>query len=120
MTPSEFRAWFEGFTEDMTGAPNKKQWERIKDRVGEITGQTVSYPVYIDRYVAPVRPYWDRVWCGVGGSVLGSAGGGIALAAGNTGAQGLSRNASFDQSNYNSHDAMNAVGRAEALAMKAA
>jgi hypothetical protein len=109
MTLSEFKAWFEGFTEDMSGAPNKKQWDRIKARVTEITGQSVSYPVIIDQYIRPVRPYWDRVWCGNG------------IAGGATGAMGLANtSASTSAASFDSHSAMRAVGHAEALSMKAA
>lgn len=33
MTPSEFTAWFYGFTEGMDGPPNAEQWLRIKEQV---------------------------------------------------------------------------------------
>lgn len=55
MTLAEFKAWFEGFTEDMDEAPTKKQWARIKARVKEIDGVTVTERVFVDRYV-------DRYW----------------------------------------------------------
>lgn len=49
MTNSEFKAWFDGFTEAMDDIPNKKQWDRIKARVKEIDG--VSVPRYcVERY----------------------------------------------------------------------
>lgn len=50
MTPQEFKAWFDGFTENCDGPPNEKQWDRIKARVAEINGVSITYPVYIDRY----------------------------------------------------------------------
>lgn len=61
MTPSEFKAWFEGFTEAMEGRPNGEQWEKIKKRVAEIDGKTVTEKVFIDRYWPPRRPwsYWE-------------------------------------------------------------
>jgi hypothetical protein len=59
MTLQEFKAWFEGFTEGMPGAPNKDQWKRIKARVKEIDGVAVTYPVFIDRYV---HHYPHYVW----------------------------------------------------------
>lgn len=59
MTLDEFKAWFEGFTENVDGQPTKKQWERIKARVGEIDGQVTPYPVYIERYY---KPWWQPVW----------------------------------------------------------
>jgi hypothetical protein len=55
MTPKEFKAWFEGFTEAMEGMPTEAQWEKIKLRVGQIDGTPVTYPVYLDRY-------WPRRW----------------------------------------------------------
>lgn len=49
MQVCEFKAWFEGFTEDMTKLPTVKQWSRIKARIEGI-----------DRvgYWAPYQPYW--------------------------------------------------------------
>ena len=49
MTSSEFKAWFEGFSEGIRGVPTKKQWERIAQRVGEIT---------------PTPSPWWPVWYG--------------------------------------------------------
>lgn len=49
MTPSEFKSWFEGFTEGLEGQPSKKQWERICKRVAEIDGRPVA-PVYVERW----------------------------------------------------------------------
>lgn len=75
MTLSEFKAWFEGFTEAMDGPPGLKAWERIHARVKEITGTPISYPVYVDRYVYPNRRFWgDYVTCrgiGVSGQAVG-------------------------------------------------
>lgn len=51
MTPNEFKAWFDGFTEAFEGRiPTKAQWGRIKDRVAEIDGKPVTERHYIDRY----------------------------------------------------------------------
>jgi hypothetical protein len=61
MTPNEFKAWFDGFTEAFEGRiPTKAQWGRIKDRVAEIDGKAVTERVYVDRYWPPhLRlPYW--------------------------------------------------------------
>lgn len=58
MNLSEFKAWFEGFTENISGQPSKKQWARIQERVGEITSEPTSYPVFVDRYVRPYQPWW--------------------------------------------------------------
>jgi hypothetical protein len=50
MTPVEFKAWFDGFTEGLSGTPTKAQWARIKERVAEIDGRTITYPVWVERY----------------------------------------------------------------------
>ena len=60
MTLSEFKAWFEGFTEEMDGPPTKKQWSRIRKRVLEIDDVATSYPVFIERYYRPWQPYWTN------------------------------------------------------------
>lgn len=62
MTLSEFKAWFEGFTENIDGTPSKKQWERIQARVAEIDGKVVTREIIRDRYLpyqAYPRPYWN-------------------------------------------------------------
>lgn len=64
MTLSEFKAWFEGFTESMDGPPSLKQWERIQARVKEISGAPVTERHYIDRYWPTVRPIWNGPYNG--------------------------------------------------------
>ncbi len=53
MTLQEFKAWFEGFTENMGDAPTKLQWARIQARVKEIDGADITYPIFVDRYWPP-------------------------------------------------------------------
>jgi hypothetical protein len=36
VTAAEFKAWFEGFAENIAYAPTGDQWERIKARVAEL------------------------------------------------------------------------------------
>ena len=57
MTPQEFKAWFDGFTENVDKQPTQKQWARIKERVAEIDGKPVTERVYVDRYVN-YPPVW--------------------------------------------------------------
>ncbi len=59
MHMTEFKAWFEGFTEDMKGAPTKDQWAKIKKRVKKITPDYTPAPIFIERYARPWRRYWD-------------------------------------------------------------
>ncbi len=112
MTLSEFKAWFEGFTEDLAGPPNKKQWERIKVRVGEITGQPISYPVYIDRYVRP-NPLYGPIWTSLYGVGQSQGVGQVAQGVANAAFQGASQYNMPTQA-MDSHAAMNALGRFEA------
>ena len=84
MTLSEFKAWFEGFTETMDGPPNSKQWARIQKRIAEIDGEPVPQRVIERHYhdyhrwwpsrTAPSRPWYGpyEVTCG---TMLFSAGG---------------------------------------------
>jgi len=63
MTPKEFKAWFEGFTEAMTGLPNEDQWKKIQARVAQIDGTPISYPVYVRDYgrdLSPIGNIWLR------------------------------------------------------------
>lgn len=102
MTLSEFKAWFEGYTDGMGDQPpNAKQWEAIKAKVGKITGERTTYPVFVDRYVpAPWRPYWRD-----GITYSGSLSSGTADAD-----AGIWQNdVSFD-----SHKSMYSLGKAEA------
>lgn len=53
MSPQEFKAWFEGFSEQMEGAPNKKQWTRIKEKIALIS----DVQIVIGR-----QPSWYPIW----------------------------------------------------------
>lgn len=56
MNLSEFKAWFEGFTESMEGPPNAKAWRRIQGRVKEIRdAPPVDRHHFHDYYV---NPWW--------------------------------------------------------------
>lgn len=106
MTPSEFKSWFDGFTEALTGVPTKAQWARIKERVAEIDGRPVSERVYIDRYwprYLDYRPWWVATSCGGSGNIASSA----------------PMLSSSGQNSFDGLTAMNALGRAEAQNMAA-
>lgn len=92
MTPREFKAWFEGFTEAFDRVPSKAQWERVKARVAEIDGKETTERVYIDRYVNRYFPYYSAVSYQSVLQGTGSAG-------------------------YSSLTAMNTLGRAEAQSL---
>lgn len=64
MTPQEFKAWFEGFTEALTATPTKAQWTRIKERVADIDGKPVTERVFVDRYWHHwQQPGWTYLSC---------------------------------------------------------
>jgi len=56
MTITEFKSWFDGYTEDMEKAPTLKQWKRIKEMVRRIDGNPTTYPIFIREYW-PYAPY---------------------------------------------------------------
>lgn len=111
MTLSEFKAWFEGYTEGLDGAPTEKQFKRIKAKVAEITGTPITQTVWVDRY----HHYWNHSPMLFGG-VIGNVGYA-------SGTNGLGSSAALMDSGQNalnaewdSHTAMYAVGKADALA----
>ena len=44
MTEKEFKAWFEGFCEGIEGIPNEKQWEKIKEKIAQLTPEYIQVP----------------------------------------------------------------------------
>lgn len=112
MTLSEFKAWFEGYTEGLDGAPTEKQFKRIKAKVAEITGAPITQTVLVDRYRDYYRQYYGTpVW----GGVLGN----VSYASGTNGLGEIAQMGVGQQmldADWDSHTAMYAAGKAEALA----
>jgi hypothetical protein len=56
----DFQIWFEGFSENVKGSPNAKQWERIRAQIARIdgAGPPVAKPAkpQLVRPPAPVVP----------------------------------------------------------------
>ena len=125
MTPQEFKAWFDGFTENVDKQPTQKQWARIKERVAEIDGKAVTERVYVDLYV-PTYPYINypnyryptlvgtpiyqpgTVWCGTN------------LTGAQSTVQGQNHVSALSTSANNAFDslfAMNALGHADAASL---
>jgi hypothetical protein len=96
MTLSEFKAWFEGFTEDMAGPPSAKQWKKIQARVSEITGEPLTQHHFYHRYWNPY--FWSSFGLSQGVGALNSA-------------------EPFNLTNqgWNSASAMQLLGKADAL-----
>lgn len=103
MTLQEFKAWFEGYTEGLEGAPTKAQFDRIKEKVKEITGAPITERVYIDWYRQAGAPYWTQYPFS-----------GVALSTGVANfSNDLSKNAI---GNFDGIQVMYALGKAEAVA----
>lgn len=51
MTPEEFKSWFAGFTEALTGPPDEQQWRRICEQVAKIQTRPI-----LAQEQAPYRP----------------------------------------------------------------
>lgn len=115
MLPSEFKAWFDGFTEAMDKAPTQKQWARIKERVAEIDGKAVTHTVYVDRYVNAYPPgYWQR-WYPYSGWASSSNNLSSGVAYAQNCSQAMDASAALAAlSQFDSHAAMNAIGKADA------
>lgn len=115
MTLNEFKAWFDGFTENVSKAPTIKQWARIKERVGEINDVAVTERIYVDRWVTPYRPYWSTYsyWSNASPVFMGSINSNLTGAA----TQPVTSDTVY-LSAFNSIDAMHAAGQAEAASME--
>lgn len=124
MTPNEFKAWFDGFTEAFTGCPTKAQWTRIKTRVAEIDGKAVTQTVYLDRYwptyvrtYPHIIPNWATTYCGPATTGVVSntyAGNAVGQAQCANNLASLGQNYQQVANNFNSLQAMTDLGRAEA------
>jgi hypothetical protein len=114
MTPNEFKAWFDGFTEAFDGKiPTKAQWDRIKARVADIDGKALTERVYVDRYwPTHLRlPYWTTYYGTTGG--CGAVSGNSTLSNASSQYQGAIGSGGVG-STFNSSHAMAELGRAEA------
>lgn len=116
MTPQEFKAWFDGFTEAFDNrVPTKAQWTRVKERVAEIDGKPVTERVFVDRYYPSYPSYY---WYSAAASTAYSA----AASRNNVMLCGSSydtTSASVQATNaFSSSAAMAALGRADAKALK--
>lgn len=117
MTPQEFKAWFDGFTEAVDKQPTQKQWARIKERVAEIDGKMVTEKVYVDRYLPSyinyppiyVQPYY---WRGTLANNITSA-----AQIGSFNVQNCITSISSDAQSFDSLSAMNALGHADAASL---
>lgn len=68
MKIEEFKAWFQGFCENMDGPPSAEQWKKIKANVANI--DNVATPIqFIEHHYRDYNTFWPRpyqVWCSSG------------------------------------------------------
>lgn len=120
MTPSEFKAWFDGFTEALEDRPSKDQWTRIKARVAEIDGRAVTEHIYVHRYLPHYyqtyygTPYYGGAITLCGNGIASSTSGNLNAGAGNLQSAGMNLAVS---GSFDSHAAMLSLGRAEAAGL---
>lgn len=57
MTPEEFKAWFEGFTDGIGAVPNQEQWEKIKKKVACLGEKKLKDVVPNWNTMSPYQPY---------------------------------------------------------------
>ncbi len=101
MILQEFKAWFEGFTDNMGEAPpTKRQWVRIRARVKEIDGAAITYPVFIERYWP--GPPLNAMWTCSSGSTIPT-----------TSVTGIPNVKNDGHTVFNSSQAMLALGKAD-------
>lgn len=119
MNLSEFKSWFEGFTENLDGVPNPKQWARIRAKIGEIKDAPATTRVeYIYSYPQYWQPYQPVRWgtyysTNIGGSVQAHQN--YQQAQAQTLGQGLLAGQSGQHViDWNSGEAFKQMGRAEA------
>jgi hypothetical protein len=122
MTPNEFKAWFDGFTEAFDNrVPTKAQWMRVKERVAEIDGKSVTERIYLDRYWPTYAPrYGHPYWQTLGGVGLGTTTFTAANCVNAVGTNVLSATGDFkmpQSQSFNSTSAMYALGAADANAL---
>lgn len=120
MNLSEFKAWFEGFTESMDGPPGEKAWKRITDRIKSIkSDEPTTKHVFREYYERPWHRWYDRVSCS-GAMPSGGLQGGTMnfshasqLLACNSSAPSRS----VDAETFDPRTAFNRLGKAEALSL---
>ncbi len=73
MNLSEFKAWFEGFTENLDGPPGERAWKRIKERVATIKdAPPVERHHFYNHYARPWlgQPYYAPPYLPVYGTTV--------------------------------------------------
>ncbi|WP_266030394.1 hypothetical protein [Brucella intermedia] len=61
MTLNEFKAWLEGYSEAFTsGAPTAAQWEKIREKLGEVKITAASVPISDRPYPMKPNQWFDQ------------------------------------------------------------
>ena len=58
MTINEFKAWLDGYTENLKGTPTKAQWLRIKEKLEDV----YECPPHFNPFWYPVTPISPTPW----------------------------------------------------------
>lgn len=59
MNIQEFKAWFEGFNENLNGPPDTRQWARIVEKICMIkNAPPTKEVVFRDHWYQPWQRYW--------------------------------------------------------------
>jgi hypothetical protein len=115
MNLNEFKAWFEGFTENIGGTPTEVQWKRIQSKVKGISDSPTSWTFFVDRYSPYYHPHYHSP-AGYQGALANSSAGM------NAQMQNWVSSSSLNQyqreSPFNAQAAFQDAGRAEAKAMR--
>ena len=64
MKIDEFKAWLDGYSEAIHGAPNEQQWDRIKAQIGTLVDAVKLVPYDIRPIPCgqePAIPYWPYI-----------------------------------------------------------
>lgn len=111
MTPQEFKAWFEGYSEGIEEKPTLKQWVRIRSRVAEIDGKSTTYPVFVDRYWPT---YYNPIWVSQPASPAWALPNAPVWSWSGNGVSTNSVAASYDTQTFSVGSAFTALGKADA------
>lgn len=61
MTLGEFKAWLDGYSEAFTsGAPTAAQWEKIREKLGEVKVTAANVSLTDRRYQVKLNQWFDQ------------------------------------------------------------
>jgi hypothetical protein len=112
MNLPEFKAWFEGFTENLDGLPTAPQWKRINEKIKKIEDAPPVTRYVFDDYHHP----WRRWYSGEIYQALSASSGQRLSSISNS--QAKARATQQIEEVFDSGTAFRELGRAEARSIK--